>query len=97
MKARFIGDPNDNGSGPDVLTCWGVEFVKNGDWVKVKDPRFARHNHFEFDADEDGEADPSVDEMRAALDALGVKYHPRSGAAKLAELLAAHRAEEEGA
>jgi hypothetical protein len=51
MKARFVGDPNDNGSGPDVLTVWGVEFQK-GKWTDVgSDVRFSRHSHFEFSED----------------------------------------------
>jgi hypothetical protein len=42
MKARFVGDPNDGGSGPDVLTHWGVEFQK-GKWTDVgSDARFAQ-------------------------------------------------------
>lgn len=86
MRARFIGDPNDGLSGPQQLVCWGVEFVK-GEWRKVTDKRFASHTHFEFDANDDGKADLSVDEMRSALDELGVKYHHKAGAAKLAELL----------
>jgi hypothetical protein len=56
MRARFIGDPRDNFSGPDVLTCWGVEFVK-GEWTEVDDPRFASHSHFEVD--EGGVAAPA--------------------------------------
>ena len=48
MKARFIGDPNDNFSGPERITFWGVEFVK-GEWERVTNPRFATNNHFEFD------------------------------------------------
>ncbi len=32
--------------------------------------------------------EPTVDELRADLDAMGVKYHHKAGAAKLAELLA---------
>ncbi len=49
MRVRFIGDPNDNFSGPDHLKCWGVEFVK-GEWTEVEDERFARHSHFETKA-----------------------------------------------
>jgi hypothetical protein len=86
VKARFVGDPNDNYSGPEQITCWGVEFVK-GEWTPVADKRFGRHSHFEFDADDDGEPDLSVEEMRAVLDLAGVKYHPRLGAAKLAEMV----------
>ena len=45
MRARFIGDPNDNFSGPERITFWGVEFVK-GEWERVTNPRFASNNHF---------------------------------------------------
>lgn len=90
MKARFVGDPSDGFSGPDSLTVYGVAFTK-GEWASVPSAlgeKFANHSHFEVDADADGEDDPSLDDLRAALDALGVKYHPRSGQAKLAALLA---------
>jgi hypothetical protein len=46
VKVRFVGDPNDNFSGPAQITCWGVEFVK-GEWREVESDRFARHSHFE--------------------------------------------------
>lgn len=42
---------------------------------------------------EDPKAEPTVDELRAELDALGVKYHHKAGTSKLAELLAAAKAE----
>jgi hypothetical protein len=101
MKARFIGDPGDGFSGPETLTVFGVEFVK-GEWAEVRDKRFGSHSHFEFDADENGEPDPSVDKMKADLDELGVKYRANASPAKLAELLEAATApspegKEEGA
>lgn len=50
MKARFIGDPNDNFSGPDVFPLRGVTFLKDK-WTSVADEAlFAKlqtHNHFE--------------------------------------------------
>lgn len=50
MKARFIGDPNDNYSGPDVFPLRGVTFLKDK-WTSVADEAlFAKlqtHNHFE--------------------------------------------------
>lgn len=49
MRARFIGDPNDGGSGPETITVFGVEFTK-GKWRAVDSDRFATHSHFEFDA-----------------------------------------------
>lgn len=86
MKARFVGDPNDGFSGPQHLTCWGVEFVK-GEWATVANVKFARHSHFEFDGDGDGEPDLDPDEIKKALDDLGVKYHHKAGPAKLAAML----------
>ena len=53
MRARFIGDPNDNFSGPERITFWGVEFVK-GEWERVTNPRFASNNHFEVEDDSEG-------------------------------------------
>ncbi len=51
MKARFVGDPNDHGSGPERITVFGVEFVK-GEWTTVTNRRLRTHSHFEF---KDGE------------------------------------------
>lgn len=101
MKARFIGDPNDNCSGADTITVYDHEFVK-GKWRTVSNAKFATHSHFEFDGDEDGKPDLDEDELRKALDELGVKYHPRTGPAKLAAMLEEATAppsegEEEGA
>lgn len=47
MKARFVGDPGDNFSGPDLIEVWGETFVK-GEWQEVKSDRFATHSHFEI-------------------------------------------------
>jgi len=50
MKARFIGDPNDNFSGPDVFPLRGVTFLKDK-WTSVADvalfEKLLTHNHFE--------------------------------------------------
>lgn len=95
MKARFIGDPNDDFSGPQVLTSWGQSF-EFGVWTDVTSDlgaKAATHSHFEVDANDDGEADPSIDAVRAELDALGVKYHHKAGYAKLVDLLNEHKGE----
>lgn len=89
MKARFVGDPADHFSGPDAITVWGVQFVKDK-WREVDNNRFATHSHFQTDADEDGAPGPSVDELKYRLDEAGVKYHHASGHAKLAALWADH-------
>lgn len=36
-----------------------------------------------------GEGEPTVEELRAKLDALGIKYHPNAGVKKLQALLPA--------
>lgn len=50
MKARFIGDPRDNFSGPDPFPLGGVVFAKDK-WTSVADEAlFAKlqtNNHFE--------------------------------------------------
>lgn len=45
------------------------------------------------EAEPEAAPEPTVDELRSELDSLGVKYHHKAGAAKLAELLAAAKAE----
>lgn len=89
MRARFIGNPLLNGEGPQSLSLFGVSFAK-GEWVRVSADvraRLAINNHFEIDADNDGEPEMSVEEIKARLDELGVKYHHKAGLAKLTELL----------
>lgn len=51
MEVTFIGDPNDDFSGPAEVTVYGITFQK-GDAVKVdgrtKDAdKFRGHSHFE--------------------------------------------------
>jgi len=89
MKARFIGDPRNNGEGAPALSFGGVTFAK-GEWADVPASLVAKltgNSHFEVDANADGQADPDLDEARAQLDALGVKYHHKAGLAKLTALL----------
>jgi hypothetical protein len=88
-RARFIGDPRHDGEGPSEITLLGLSFVK-GEWAPVNASvyvKLATHSHFEVDADTDGEADPSVGDMRALLTERGVKFHHKAGPAKLAALL----------
>lgn len=91
MRVRFIGEPD----GDRECVAYGMTFPE-GEWVDIgkEQARLATNPMFEADADEDGEADPSVDEMRAELTELGVAFHPRSGARKLAALLAKAREEQ---
>lgn len=89
MRARFIGDPRNNGEGASALSFAGVEFIKD-EWTPVSaalGKKLAKNDHFELDADHDGAADPTVEELRAQLDDLGVKYHHKAGPEKLLALL----------
>jgi len=48
-KAKFIGDPNDNFSGPDSFEWEGLEFSRT-EWTEVPDEmalRLFKHNHYE--------------------------------------------------
>ena len=88
-KARYIGDPRFNGQGPAEVDSCNVHFVK-GEWTEVSAEAAARlvnNNHFEVDTDGDGEAGPTVEELRADCDALGIKYHHLAGVPKLTALL----------
>ena len=92
MRARFIGDPNDNFSGPECITFWGVEFVK-GEWERVTNPRFASNNHFEVEGGVSLPADPEdgleglkVPELKALAAERGVDL---SGVTKKADIIAA--------
>lgn len=89
-KARYIGDPRHDGEGPAEVDSCNHHFVK-GEWTDVSAEaarRLANNNHFEVDTDDDGEAGPTVDELRAECDARGIQYHARAGVKRLAELLA---------
>lgn len=85
MRVRFIGakEPGED----EVCTVFGQEFPR-GEWVETSNQKLVGNPAFEVDADADGEAGPSVEELKAALDAKGIKYHHKAGPEKLAELLA---------
>jgi len=98
MKARFIGDPNDNFSGPQHMRMWGVDFVK-GEWVQVTEPRFATNNHFEVDdGSEGGYEGMKVPALKALAAARGVDLTDvKLKADIIAALQLADEATEEGA
>lgn len=52
MRARFIGDPNDDYSGPDVLHMMGKSFPRD-EWVEIDDDDVARkiegNTHFDVE------------------------------------------------
>lgn len=71
-------------------TVYGQTFPV-GEWVEVEGlaaQKLPGNPMFEADGEEPEADGPGVDDLRAELDALGVSYHPRAGAAKLAVLLA---------
>jgi hypothetical protein len=48
-RYRFIGDPNDDFSGPDMLEWFGLIFSRD-DWTEVPEgltAKIAGHSHFE--------------------------------------------------
>lgn len=82
----------------DRLPChvFGLDF-EPGEWVEVDGlaaEKLPANPMFEAEEaeGEGGETGPTVDELRAALDAVGVKYHHKAGAEKLQALLADHAA-----
>jgi hypothetical protein len=83
MRIRYIG----SGEPDDASFCevFGLTFEK-GEWVELDDvpPKLLTNPTFEVE----GEPEPDVADLRAQLDAKGVKYHPRHGAEKLKALLA---------
>lgn len=92
MKARFIGsgEPGENRE----CEVFGLVFPLD-EWVEVSGlaaSKLRGNPTFEVDVDDDGEADQSNDELRAQLDALGVKYHHKAGTEKLKAALADHLA-----
>jgi hypothetical protein len=50
-KARFIGDPRNDGEGPGSIALCGLSFVK-GEWVEVPEEAIGwlkGHDHFELE------------------------------------------------
>lgn len=67
MKAKFIGDPNDNFDGPRVFPFRGIDFPK-GKWVAVADEatfaKCALSNHFETSGEaEEAAVEPAEPEL----------------------------------
>jgi len=90
MRARFIGDPNDNFSGPNVLESYGETFVKN-EWASVPETvarKLASHSHFEVQeaADPNDLNSLKVAELKAIAEDRGVDL---GDATKKADIIAA--------
>lgn len=65
MKARFIGDPLDDHSGPRTLRLFGLTFQK-GVWASIPselDRKISGNSHFETAADDADVTDATVDEI----------------------------------
>lgn len=91
MRARFVTeDPKENRESE----AFGYVFPV-GEWVEVSGlaaSKLRGNPMFEVDGNEDGAVDPDPAELKAQLDALGIKYHHKAGAVKLQELLDEHAA-----
>lgn len=87
MRFRFIGTY----TGGRTSITYGKTTFDGHDWATVTDPdlkrRLDNNPEFESDVDGDNEPDLSVDELHAALDEKGIKYHHKAGAPKLKALL----------
>jgi hypothetical protein len=96
VKFTYIGDPNDDFSGPSELTTGGMTFAK-GEPTTIEDTpenadlirRLKGHSHFAGDGDAlpDDAARAkkmSLDELRAILDDRNVEYKKNEGRAALA-------------
>lgn len=95
-RARFIGDPKDEFSGPRTLTNWGHTFVK-GEFVDVPDSvakKAETNTHFEVEGSGNtpeitvAAEDISPDDLRDELDRRGVDYPKTAGKAALLKLFA---------
>ena len=71
MRARFKGDPNSNGEGPEVLEAFGLTFLK-GAWVGVDDldpvslRKLHGNSHFEVSEGKAGKGQPAAAATPAA-------------------------------
>jgi hypothetical protein len=70
MKFRFIGDPRDNGSGPETVERFDHVFTRYG-WTDVQDKEAVRkllgHSHFESFSDSTFPAKLAISDEREAL------------------------------
>lgn len=71
MRARFKGDPNRNGEGPEVLEAFGLTFLK-GAWVGVDDldpvslRKLQGNSHFEVSEGKAAKGQPAAAATPAA-------------------------------
>ncbi len=80
MKFRFIGDPNDNYSGPDVLEMFGMKFPRDK-WVEVPEGRdsekLSNNAHFDTDFSDEIATDGSLIEEEPKRKGGWPKGRPR--------------------
>jgi hypothetical protein len=95
VNVKFIGDPNDDFSGPSVMKLWGHEF-KKGEFTPVPSSvgeKALAHNHFQVEGhEEEAEhqhemAQHEPDVLRNVLDRRGVAYPKNANRAKLSALV----------
>ena len=89
IQARYVGDASDPKNDPEEVSAYGATFIK-GEWTTVAKAwadKIDGNTHFEIDRDGNGQADPTIEDIREKLDARGIKYSPRAGVANLAEKL----------
>jgi hypothetical protein len=89
MRVRFKGEADD-------LPCEAFGYVfPVGEWITVhgEAAKLSKNPMFDADADHDGSADPSIEQVRQILDERGVRYHPRAGLAVLLSKLEASNGE----
>lgn len=88
MRAKFIGDPNRGGEGPNVTTTLGKTFRK-GAWLAIDDEKvflkLEGNSHFETSRGANDDAIEPVLETEADLD-LEIAAEDAERAAILAEL-----------
>lgn len=81
MRARFIGDPNNEGEGPKVLPLYGINFP-HGEWVSIDGNHLAMtklwgNNHFEVEAGEAPMPEPVVKPVAPVAPAKNKGGRPR--------------------
>lgn len=82
MKARFIGDPNNDGDGPKVLTLFGRQFPKDrfvtieGEDADAVLGKLSANDHFEV---EEGEGDVALPAAAPARGSFDRDHNGKSG------------------
>lgn len=94
-KYRFIGDPNDNFSGPDVIDWQGFSVARDG-WTEIPDEyaaKLAGNTHFEMKAQKASEPAPEASDA----DPVTARGAAAKAAGKARNVPPAYRAKPEAA